>query len=185
MRPSAALLTRIGVMVAVVCAASALAHAQRDAKVYRIGVLETVPAAANVANLDAFRERLRELGYVEGQNIAIEYRSADGRTERLADLATDLVRLNVDLIVTRGSPAAISARHATATIPIVMASSGEPGVEGIVASLARPGGNVTGFHTIVPPSWAAGDCSSSKRPCPVHRESAFCGTRMTFRRRCS
>ena len=150
MRPSAALLTRIGVMVAVVCAASALAHAQRDAKVYRIGVLETVPAAANVANLDAFRERLRELGYVEGQNIAIEYRSADGRTERLADLATDLVRLNVDLIVTRGSPAAISARHATATIPIVMATSGEPGVEGIVASLVRPGGNVTGFHTIVP-----------------------------------
>jgi putative ABC transport system substrate-binding protein len=118
--------------------------------VYRIGVLETVPAVSNVANLDAFRERLRELGYIEGQNVAIEYRSADGRTERLADLASELVRLNVDVLVTRGTPAALSAKHATATIPIVMASSGEPAAEGIVASLARPGGNVTGFHTMVP-----------------------------------
>jgi putative tryptophan/tyrosine transport system substrate-binding protein len=138
------------VVAAALGAASSPSQAQHDAKVYRIGVLETVPAASNVENLSAFRERLRELGYIEGQNIAIEYRSADGRTERLADLANELVRLNVDLIVTRGTPAAISAKHATATIPIVMASSGEPAAEGVVVSLARPGGNVTGFHMMVP-----------------------------------
>jgi putative ABC transport system substrate-binding protein len=126
------------------------AEGQSDAKVYRIGVLETVAAASNVANLSAFRQGLRELGYVEGQNFVIEYRSADGRSERLANLASELVRLKVDVIVTRGTPAALSAKQATTTIPIVMASSGEPAAEGIVASLARPEGNVTGFHIIAP-----------------------------------
>jgi putative ABC transport system substrate-binding protein len=88
---------------------------------------------------------------VEGRHFVLEYRSADGRPERLADLARELVQLGVDVIVTRGTPAALSAKHATATIPIVMASSGEPAAEGVVASLARPGGNVTGFHVMVPP----------------------------------
>lgn len=138
------------VALAAVLNASSPGEAQHDAKVYRIGVLETVPAAANVENLSAFRERLSQLGYVEGRNVVIEYRSADGRTERLTDLASELVRLNVDVIVTRGTPAAISAKHATTTIPIVMATSGEPAAEGIVASLARPGGNITGFHTMAP-----------------------------------
>ncbi len=87
---------------------------------------------------------------MEGQNLVIEYRSADGRPERFVDLARELVRLKVDVIVTRGTPAALSAKQATGTIPIVMATSGEPAAEGIVASLARPGGNVTGFYIIAP-----------------------------------
>lgn len=125
-------------------------EAQQAVKSYRIGVLEIVEESANVANLTAFREGLRELGYVEGQNFALEYRSADGRAERFSDLASELVRLNVDVIVTRGTPAALAAKHATGTIPIVMASSGDPAAEGVVASLARPGGNVTGFHIMAP-----------------------------------
>jgi ABC-type uncharacterized transport system substrate-binding protein len=135
---------------ALLYAASFPTEAQHAAKVYRIGVLETVGAASNVANLSAFRQGLSELGYVEGQNFVIEYRSADGRPERFADLASELVRLKVDVIVTRGTAAALSAKQATGTIPIVMASSGEPAAEGIVASLARPGGNVTGFYTMAP-----------------------------------
>jgi putative ABC transport system substrate-binding protein len=87
---------------------------------------------------------------VEAQNLVIEYRSADGRPERFVDLARELVRLKVDVIVTRGTPAALSAKQATGTIPIVMATSGEPAAEGIVASLARPGGNVTGLHVMAP-----------------------------------
>lgn len=117
-------------------------------KVHRVGVLETVPSAANLA---ALRRGLAELGYVEGQNLAIEHRSADGRTTRLADLAHELVRLNVDAIVTQGTPAALAAKQATTTVPIVMGSSGDPAAEGVVASFARPGGNVTGFHVMAPP----------------------------------
>ena len=135
---------------ALLYAASYPAEAQRAGKVYRIGVLETVGAEWNVVNLSAFRQGLRELGYVEGQSFVLEYRSADGRPERFADLARELVRLEVDVIVTRGTPAALSAKQATGTIPIVMASSGAPAAEGIVANLARPGGNVTGFHTAAP-----------------------------------
>jgi putative ABC transport system substrate-binding protein len=86
------------------CATSFPTEAQDAAKVYRIGVLETVGPESNVANLSAFRQGLRELGYVEGQNFVIEYRSADGRPERFADLASELVRLKVDVIVTRGTP---------------------------------------------------------------------------------
>jgi len=117
-------------------------------KVYRIGVLETVSSTLNTANLDAFRQGLRELGYVEGQNFVIEYRSADGRPERFPGLATELVRLKVDLIVTRGTPAVLAAKKATGSIPIVMASSADPAGYGIVSRLARPGGNVTGLSTI-------------------------------------
>jgi putative ABC transport system substrate-binding protein len=117
-------------------------------------VLDVLGVASNEANLSAFRQGLRELGYVEGQNLVIEYRSADGRAERFPDLATELVRLKVDVIVTRGTSAALGAKHVTETIPIVMASSGDPVFAGLVASLARPGGNVTGLHIIVPPELA-------------------------------
>src|SRR6187455_2712841 len=86
------------------------AHAQQAGKVYRIGILEPIPAAQNAANLDALRNGLRDLGYVEGQNLTIEYRSADGRAERFPDLASELVRLKLDLIVTRGTPAARAAK---------------------------------------------------------------------------
>src|SRR6185312_9830432 len=100
------------------------ASAQQAGKVYRIGILEIVPAAANAANLDALRKGLSEAGYVEGHSFVIDYRSADGHPERFAQLAAELVRLQVDLIVTRGTPAVLAAKNATATIPIVMAASG-------------------------------------------------------------
>jgi putative ABC transport system substrate-binding protein len=137
------------------CATPALAGTQPAARTYRLGILEGVAATSNGENLASFRRALSELGYVEGHNLVLEYRSADGRAERFADLARELVRLGVDVIVTRGTPAALAARHVTTTIPIVMASSGEPVFEGLVRSLARPGGNLTGFHLMVPPEVGA------------------------------
>ena len=110
-------------------------------------MLETTDAALNRANLDAFREGLRALGYVEGQNLAIEYRSADGRAERFAAHAAELVASKVDVIVTRGTPAALAAWDASPTIPVVMAASGEPFGTGVVAGLASPGGHVTGLSS--------------------------------------
>src|SRR5882672_10096186 len=135
----------VGALAAGLLAVPLAAEAQPAGKVYRIGVLEGTPVALNPANLEAFRQGLQELGYVERQNYVIEYRSADGRPERFPDLATELVRLKVDLILTRGTPAVLAARNATRTIPVVMASSGDPVGAGLVASLARPGGNVTGL----------------------------------------
>jgi len=126
-----------------------VAQAQPAGKVWRIGVLETVSAAMNAPNFDAFRSGLRQLGYVEGRNYVVEYRSADGRAERFPDLAAELVGLRVDVIVTRGTPAARAAKNATPTIPIVMAAIGEPLGVGVVANLAHPGGNVTGFSAFV------------------------------------
>jgi putative ABC transport system substrate-binding protein len=123
--------------------------AQPAGKVYHIGVLETTSATLNVSNLDAFRRGLRELGYIEGQNLVIEYRSADGRPERFLDLATELVRLPVDLILTRGTPAALAAKQATrGTIPVVITGAGDPVGSGLVASIAHPGGNVTGLSAL-------------------------------------
>lgn len=119
--------------------------AQQQGKIWRIGILETIPAAQNAANFDALRKGLRELGYVDGRNLIIEYRSADGRAERFPDLASELVRLKVDLIVTRGTPAARAAKNATETIPLIMATMGDP--HPIVASFARPSGNITGVTT--------------------------------------
>src|SRR5712675_2383848 len=132
-----------------VVAATSAAHAQQPAKSRRIGILETVSPALNVKNIDALRRGLRELGYIENQNYILEYRSADGHGERFPALAGELVRLHVDLIVTRGTPAAQAAKNATETIPIVMAAIGEPLGVGVVASLARPGGNVTGLSAFV------------------------------------
>jgi putative ABC transport system substrate-binding protein len=123
------------------------AWAQQVGKVYRIGLLETIPASQNTANLVALRKGLRALGYIEGQNLSIEYSSADGIAERFPELAAELVRLQVDLIVTRGTPAAQAAKNATATIPVVMAAIGEPLAVGVVAGLARPSGNVTGLSS--------------------------------------
>jgi putative tryptophan/tyrosine transport system substrate-binding protein len=130
-------------------AAPATVEAQRPEKLYRIGMLERTSTAINAANLEGFRQGLRELGYVEGKNFVIEYRSADGRDERFPGLATELVRLPVDLIVTRGTPAALAAKSATGTIPVVMTGVSDPVGQGVVASLARPGGNVTGLNTLI------------------------------------
>jgi putative ABC transport system substrate-binding protein len=119
------------------------ARAQSSSKVWRIGVLETTSMALNAPNFDAFRQSLRDLGYVERKNLIIEYRSAEGRGERFAELTADLLRLNVDVIVTRGTPAVLAAKKATTTTPIVMAAVGDP--LRVVSSLARPGGNITGL----------------------------------------
>src|SRR5215467_16023652 len=96
------------------------ARAQQPGRVWRIGVLETTSMAMNATNFEVFRQSLRELGYIEEQNLIIEYRSAEGRGERFADLTADLLRLNIDVIVTRGTPAALAAKKATTTTPIVM-----------------------------------------------------------------
>jgi len=119
------------------------ARAQQPSRVWRIGVLETTSMALNAANFGAFRQSLRDLGYIEEQNLIIEYRSAEGLGERFADLAADLLRLNVDVIVTRGTPAVLAAKRATTTTPIVMAAMGDPLM--VVASLANPGENITGL----------------------------------------
>ena len=141
--------TFLGALASGLLAAPLAAQAQQPGKVYRIGMLERTSPATNAANFEAFRRGLRELGYVEGKNLVIEYRSADGRDERFAGLATELVRLNVDLILTRGTPAALAAKNATGTIPVVITGLADPVGQGIVASLARPGGNITGVSAIV------------------------------------
>jgi len=137
--------TFIGGIAGGLLAAPLATRAQQVRIVYRIGILETIPASQNATKLDALRKGLRDLGYVEGRNLVIEYRSADGRAERFPDLASELVRLKVDLIVTRGTPAAKAAKSATGTIPVVMAAMGEP--LAVVATLAHPGGNITGLTT--------------------------------------
>src|SRR5690349_8169195 len=123
------------------------AQAQDTAKVWRVGILDTTSAKS--ANVEAFRNALSQLGYVEGKNLIVEYRSGEGRIERFPELAAEMVRLKVDIIVTRGTPAVIAAGNATKTTPIVMAAIGEPLETGMVASLARPGGNVTGLSAFV------------------------------------
>jgi putative ABC transport system substrate-binding protein len=121
------------------------ASAQPKGKIWRIGMLETVSATSNEVNFSAFRKAMNERGYVEGQNLEIDYRSADGHAERFPELAAALVTSGVDIIVTRGTPAVRAVKDATSTIPIVMAASGEPVTARIVASLAKPGANVTGL----------------------------------------
>src|SRR6266567_6599300 len=126
-------------------AAPLAADAQQAGKVPRIGYLGLTSPSDRPPLLDAFRQRLRELGWVEGQNIVIDYRYAEGRVDRLPDLAAELVRLKVDLIVaSAGTQAATAAKNATETIPIVMIYVRDPVGTGLIASLARPGGNVTG-----------------------------------------
>jgi putative ABC transport system substrate-binding protein len=114
-------------------------------RVYRIGILETIPADRNRPNLSALLTGLDEHGYIEGQDLQIEYRSADGQADRFPALAAELVRLRPDLIVTRGTPATRAAKEATDTIPIVFTAIGEPVGAGVIPTLARPGGNVTGL----------------------------------------
>jgi putative ABC transport system substrate-binding protein len=119
-------------------------------KAYRIGYVGNSSPSLEPRLLAAFRDGLRDLGYVEGQNIRIEYRWAEGRYERLPDFMAELVRLKVDLIVVAGTPATLAAMKATSAIPIVMAVIGDALEAGVVPSLARPGGNVTGLSTVVP-----------------------------------
>jgi putative ABC transport system substrate-binding protein len=124
------------------------AEAQQAGRIFRIGFLDQSTASGIAVFLDAFRQELSKLGWIEGKNITIEYRFAEQKLERLPELAADLVRLKVDLIVVRATAPALAAKSATTTIPIVMAASADPVDAGLVTSLARPGGNVTGFSSL-------------------------------------
>lgn len=130
--------------------AISLARAQQSAKVSRIGHLSPFSPSDTTLWHQAFRKGLRDLGWIEGINISIEYRYAEGRNERLPDLAADLVRLNVDIIFVDTTSSAVAAKNATRAIPIVVAAGGDTVASGLVASLARPGGNVTGLDQMTP-----------------------------------
>jgi putative ABC transport system substrate-binding protein len=135
----------LGAMLFALCGP---ALAQQVAKVPRIGFLSGTSAAVTAANVEAFRQGLRELGYAEGNNIAIEYRFAEGKRDRLAELVSELVRLKVDIIVAENSSAGLAAKAATKTIPIVLGASGHAIGLGLVDNLARPGGNITGLSFV-------------------------------------
>jgi ABC-type uncharacterized transport system substrate-binding protein len=139
----------IGVTV-VMLAVAVLAGAQQSKKVPRIGLLGSTSPSSMSFLVEAFRQGLRDLGYVEGKNIVIEYRYEEGKLDRLSTLAAELVRLKVDIIVTAGPASTRAAKEATSTIPIVMTNDGDPVGSGFVASLARPGGNITGLSTLAP-----------------------------------
>ena len=135
---------------AMLLALSFSTEAQQPAKIPRIGYLAGSSLSANVARREAFQQGLRELGYVEGKNIIIEWRFAEGKLDRLPALAADLVRLKVEVLVTGGPISTRRAKEATVTIPIVMAQDTDPVGSGFIASLARPGGNITGLATLAP-----------------------------------
>src|SRR5262245_19578781 len=129
---------------------TAPAQAQQTGKIVRIGFLDGSTASANAGLVEVFRQELNKLGWIEGKNIAIEYRFAEQRNERLLELAVDLVRLKVDVIVGTSPAVALAAKSATTTIPIVVTSASDPVGAGLAVSLARPGGNVTGFASLSP-----------------------------------
>jgi putative ABC transport system substrate-binding protein len=138
-------------LCALLFAQSIPARAQQPARIPRIGILIAATTSFYSARVEALRQRLRELGYVEGKNIVIDYRYAEGKLERLPDLAVELVRLKVDVIVTAPTQAALAAKKASATIPIVFTDiASDPAGIGLVSSLARPGGNVTGLNVMAP-----------------------------------
>jgi putative tryptophan/tyrosine transport system substrate-binding protein len=150
-------------------------EAQPPTKLPRIGIIEAetfATALEDSPNWGAFRQGLRDLGYVEGQNIAMEWRFTEGNLDRLAEAATELVRLQMDLLVTLGTPATRAAMHATTTIPIVMVSVGDPLRAELVASLARPGGNVTG-STILGPELSPKRLQLLKEALPTVSRVAF------------
>jgi putative tryptophan/tyrosine transport system substrate-binding protein len=139
------------ILVAVVLLAIVvLAHAQQPKKVPRIGLLSASSPSSMAARVEAFRQGLREYGYVEGKTVAIEYRYAEGKLDRLLNLAEDLVRLKVDVIVATSDPAVRAAKNATKTIPIVFVAASDPIGDGFVKSLAQPGGNATGLSNLYP-----------------------------------
>ena len=142
--------TFVSLLTTFLLATISLAEAQPAKKVFRIGLLSGNRPSPMPSNIEAFRQGLRELGYVEGQNISVEYRFAEGKEERYAILAAELVNLGVDVIVTFGTQATVAAKQATSTIPILVGNAGDLVGEGLVASLARPGGNITGFTSVDP-----------------------------------
>src|SRR5215468_1023182 len=137
-------------LFAFLVALSSPVYAQQTGKIFHIGFLDSSNASGSAVLIDAFRQELSKLGWIEGKNIAIEYRFAEQKPERLPELAAELVRLKVDLIVVASTPASLAAKGATTTIPIVIASAPDPVAAGLVASLGRPGGNVTGLSSLSP-----------------------------------
>jgi putative tryptophan/tyrosine transport system substrate-binding protein len=135
----------VWLMTTIPLVTAAIGEPQQSAKIPRIGILELASPAASASQLKAFQQGLRELSYVEGKNIILEYRYADGKLDRLPELAAELVGSKVDVIVTRSTGSIRAAMNASKTIPIVFASAGAPVEDGLVASLAKPGGNVTGL----------------------------------------
>jgi len=129
---------------------TAPAEAQQPGKIFRIGFLDLSTSSGTAVLVDAFRQELSKLGWTEAKNITIEYRFAEGKFERLAELAADLVRIKVDLIMVTSTSSGLAAKKATSTIPVVMANVADPVAAGLVATLARPGGNVTGFTALTP-----------------------------------
>ena len=144
-------------LCAVLFALCSSVDAQQTTKVARIGYLDLGTASGSAVLVDAFRQELSKLGWVEGKNFTIEYRFAEQKTERLPELAAELVRLKVDLIVGTSTSSVLAAKTATTTIPIVMTQSADPVGAGLVTSLARPGGNVTGL------SGLAGELNTNQR----------------------
>ena len=126
-----------------------VAQAQPAGKILRIGMLDVASESINAANVAALRQGLQQLGYVDGQNLVISYRFARGGVEQFAALAAELLRQDINVFVTRGTPATLAAKNATTIIPVVMAASGDPVRAGLVSSLARPGGNVTGLSAFL------------------------------------
>jgi hypothetical protein len=168
-------------LVASGTAAWPLASLAQQGKVWHVGFLSLTPASLNSQNTDAFLKGMRELGYLEGKNLVMEWRIADGKFDRLPGLATELVQSKVDVIVAVASPAISAAQKATSTIPIVMATTGDPVSSGFVKSLARPGGNITGLSnmggdtgakdvdlllSVIPklPRWCTGDSDQHNLP---------------------
>jgi ABC-type uncharacterized transport system substrate-binding protein len=137
-------------LASILLATVSLAEAQQRGKVARIGFLAAPSPSFFSTRMNAFREGLYDLGHVEGKNIAIEYRYAGGKLDRLPGLAAELVRLKVDVILTSSAPGAVAAKKATGTIPVVFVTAGDPVDMGLVTSLARPGGNITGLTTHAP-----------------------------------
>src|SRR5689334_8757764 len=138
----------VWLLITVLLTTAPFAYAQQPGKILRIGYLDTSAASGMAVLLHAFRQELTKLGWIEGKNIVIEYRFAEQNPDRLPELAADLVRLKVDLIVASGIGPTLAAKKATSTIPIVMPTAGDPVGAGLVASLARPGGNVTGLSAL-------------------------------------
>ena len=164
----------VAVLAVSLLAAPLAADAQQAGKVPRIGFLSLTSPSDRPPLFDAFRQRLRELGWVEGQNIVIDYRYAEGRVDRLPDLAAELVRLKVDLIVSAGGTQGVTAaKNATETIPIVMIAVRDPVGTGLIASLARPGGNVTGVSGSAGLEWVAKQLELLKETVPKIRRVAI------------
>ena len=147
------MITRREVLLAIATTLLAMplpGETQNARKIYQVGYLGNSSASLEPDLVEAFRQGMRELGYIEGKNLVIEFRWAEGRYDRFASLVTDLIHLPVDVIVTAGTPGTLAAKNATKTIPLVIAVSGDAVGSGLIESLARPGGNVTGLTTMVP-----------------------------------